>query len=423
LLSHSTSYEQSFEEDAMTSRILHLLFAVGITAWGQTVPDAPPVPDCSWDGQGRSTCKFKDALRGTPTSLAGNRVIVYRRSASGGDGPPRTYLQEAVQRLAFRYDFIATVTDDPAVFTATNLADARAVIMNHGDGDVVPAGANRTALEDFQLKHGWGLLWIRSACAFITSGWPFGRQSCVQQYFHDDPSGTTRRIFLDSGTTASPDHGIKNPHSEFLLRDLPGWNGSRSVEMRDGWYCFKEPARNTPGVNVLLGYDRSSGVPIDAGCPNRSDPDSTGSANHNLAWTHRMGQGITVYNSMGHDPRVYTDHGNMGDSLLWRFIRYVAKDWCVSGSGEPGCDGVPAGVRAADARPDVLPLQRNGVLSMSIPEPGRSDIDLLDMGGRRVKTETVRGPGRLEIPGLRRGMYLARVRGEGRSRTQRIMVY
>ncbi len=407
----------------MTSRILPLLFAAGISAWGQTVPDAPPVPECSWDGQGRSTCKFKDALTGTPTSVAGNRVIVYRRTVSGGYGAQRAYLQEAVQRLAVRYGFTATVTEDPTIFTAANLADAKAVIMSHGDGDVVPAGANRAALEDFQQVHGWGLLWIHSACAFITSGWPFGQESCVQQYFHHDPSGTPRRIFLDSGTAASPDHGIKNPQTEFLLRDLPGWNGNRAVEMKDQWFCFQQPARNTPGVNVLLGYDRSSGLPMDGGCPSRNDAGETGSQSHNLAWTHRMGQGITVYNSMGQDPRVYTDHGNMGDSLLWRFIRYVAKDWCVSGSGEPGCDGDPAGIRAFGPRSEALPLRQNGVLSMSIPEPGRSDIEFLDMAGRRVKSETVHGPGRLEIPGLRRGMYLAHVRGERRSRTQRIMVY
>lgn len=398
-----------------------LLYPAGST-WGQAIPMAPPVPTCSWESDGiRSTCKFKDALSGTPTSLIGNRVILFDRSTTGGHQTSRIALREALNRLADRYGFTVTATENPSIFTKVNLADAKVVVLSSGDGDVVPPGANRTALEDFQQVSGWGLLWIHAACSFITSGWPFGQQSCVQQYFHHNASGTPRRVFIDSGTTANPNHGIRNPQTEFLLRDLPGWSSDRTAAMTDEWFCFRAPARNTEGVNVLFGYDRSSGR-TSSGCPLYADSSEASSRNHNLAWTHTMGRGITIFNSWGHDREVYTVNMNMGDSLLWRYLRYAAKDWCIGGGGEPGCD-VPVAVRAAEAAPKAHSLRRNGVLSLYIPGKGRREVSLMDMSGRRVKTISANGGEELEIRGMPRGMYLVQIGGGGKRPAHRIMVY
>jgi hypothetical protein len=395
-------------------------------AFAQTVPIAPPIPACAWDsGAGRSACKFKDAMTGTPTSVAGHSVILFRYSTSGGQGTSRTYLDEAVKRLATRYGFTARITEDPSIFQASNLADAKAVIMSNGDGDVLPAGANRSALEDFQQVNGWGVIWIHEACAFISSAWPFGRKSCVQQYLHHSPSGTERRVYLDSGTVASPNHGIRNPQTEFLLRDLPGWDGKRALSLADKWFCFQAPVRDSAGVSVLFGLDQSSGL-TDLACPGGSDSSEAASLNHNLSWTHPMGQGITIYHSWGHDEDVYTGHGNMGDSLLWRYIRYAAKDWCVSGSGDPGCDG-PLAVRASGpmqpARPETHYLQGSGGLSLSIPDAGLNSISLHDIEGHLVFSESLRGPGMVQVPALPRGLYLVRISGKSISRTERIMAY
>jgi hypothetical protein len=399
------------------------LFLIAVISRGQAVPVAPPVPACTWDGSGlRSTCRFKESLAGTPTSLVGNRVIVFNYSKSGGYGTARKALEAAVNRLAARYGFTATVTEDPAVFTPANLADAKAIIMSNGEGDVVRAGENRTALEDFQQVSGWGLIWIHEACAFITSGWPFGQKSCVQQYLYHNASGTQRRMFIDSGTAEKPVQGIRNPQSEFLLRDLPGWGGKRALSMVDEWNCFQAPARNTEGVNVLFGYDRSSGLPTN-GCPDDRDSSEEASRNHNMVWTHTMGNGITIYNSWGGgSDGAYTDNGHMGDSLLWRFIRYAAKDWCVGGSGEPGCDeAIP--VRPRLARPALIPRAGEGRITLSIPGPGRYSVLALDMEGRRVGSASAIGPAKLAVPGLPRGQYLVRVIGDGTSLVHRILVY
>jgi hypothetical protein len=359
-------------------------------------------------------------MAGTPTSLVGNRVILYDSSVSGGHGTSREYLRSSVNRLAVRYGFTATITHDPAVFAAATLANAKVVIMSDGDGDVIKKGANRTALEDFQQVNGWGLLWIHAACNFITSGWPFAQQSCVQQYYLHNPSGTQRRMFIDSGTAAMPNQGRKNPQSEFLLRALPGWDGGRALAMADEWFCTQAPARNTEGVNVLFGYDRSSGLP-NPDCPLGNDASEAASQSHNMVWTHMMGKGIAIRQSWGHDNSSFTDHGNMGDSLLWRFIRYAAKDWCVSGSGEPGCDA-PTQVAYSSA-PEARVLRNDGVLRLPLPAAGRFWVSLVDTQGRRVFAKTVSGPGALEVPGLRRGLYWARITGAGISRAHRIMIY
>lgn len=375
---------------------LGLAAAGGINA--QSVPNAPDVPDCSMK-DGKSDCRFKEQMSGTPTSVVGNRVILFNRSATGGHGTSRNYIAAALQRLATKYGFTATVTENPSIFTNANLANTKVVIMSNGDGDVVPGGANRNALENFQQVNGWGVIWIHAACAFITSGWPFGQQSCVQQYFHHNSAGTPRRVFIDSGTTASPNHGIKNPQTEFMLRNLPGYSNNRTISMPDEYYCFRAPARNTQGVNVLLGYDRSSGVAVN-GCPDANSTSVTASQNHNLAWSRFMGKGITIYNSIGHDEATYTSNSGAGDSLLWRFIRYAAKDW----------EKTPPVSFIAEAKKKVLDHSTtSGTLAISFIHSGRNAVLVSDVSGKRVFAKTFDGVERAEIPNLKRGIYYVKV--------------
>lgn len=398
-----------------------VVLGIGMAAMGeasaQAVPNAPDAPVCEMK-DGKSTCQFKIKTAGTATSVVGNRVILFNRSVSGGHGDSRNYIAASLRRLADRHKFTATITEDPAIFTAANLANTRAVIMSNGDGDVVPPGANRTALENFQQVNGWGVIWIHAACAFISSGWPFGQQSCVQQYFHHNGSGTPRRVFVDSGTTASPNHGIKNPQSEFLMKAIPGWT-NRTFTVGDEYYCFRAPARNTQGVNVLMGYDRASGLPP-GGCPDPSNAGIAGSQNHNLAWTRMMGKGITLYNSMGHDEATYTAGGNMGDSLLWRFIRYAAKDWCVTGKSDAECEVVTS--VNVDAKPILDHSVASGSLALSFKDPSRNAVTISDVSGKQVYSRIFAGVERAEVPGLRRGIYFVRVASSRQNEVKQVRI-
>ncbi len=391
------------------------ILGMGLVAAGasfaQTVPNAPDVPTCTMK-DGKSDCRFKPSNTGNPTSVSGNRVILFRYSKSGGHGTSRTYLDNAVKRLAATYNFTATITEDPSIFTAANLANTKVVIMSNGDGDVLASGANRTALENFNQVNGWGVIWIHAACAFISSGWQFGQQSCVQQYHHHNPSGTQRRFFLDSGTTASPNHGIKNPQSEFLLRTLPGFGNGRTFATGDEYYCFQAPARNTAGVNVLLGYDRSSGLP-DGACPNPTDASVTGSQNHNLAWAHMMGKGISIYNSTGHDDNIFTASSNSGDSLLWREIRYAAKDWEVT----------PTTSFVAQPQKEILEAAVNaGSLALTFTEAGSNTVTVTSLTGKNVFSKTYTGVQQAEIPNLQRGLYFVKVASNKTSSVRKIRI-
>lgn len=391
-----------------------LLVGLGMAAMGgayaQTIPTAPDAPTCTMTG-GQSNCRFKPEIEGTPTSIKGNRVILFNRSANGGHGDSRRFAASALGRLATRYGFTGTVTEDPAIFTAANLANTKVVIMSNGDGDVLPAGANRTALENFQQVNGWGVIWIHAACAFITNGWPFGQNSCVQQYNHHNPSNTSRRVFIDSGTTAAPNHGIKNPQSEFVLRSIPSWTG-RTYTMGDEYYCFRAPARSTAGVNVLLGYDRSSGLPPSA-CPEGTANTTAASQNHNLAWTRFMGKGIAIYNSIGHDDGTYTGGQNMGDSLLWRFIRYAAKDWEVA---------TPTGFIAKTERLAGQTESVSGALVLEFTDSQRNAVTVTDITGKQVFARNFAGVNRAEVPNLQRGIYFVKVASAKTNEVKRVRV-
>jgi hypothetical protein len=405
-----------------------LLFGIGIGRGQTTVPTAPEIIGCRFSNVGTgqvSACQFKHDPCNTPTSVMGSRVILFDRSRTGEEAEGRQAIREALGRLSVRYGFELLASEDPAVFTPENLAKAKVVVMSNGDGDVLAAGRNRTALEDFQQRSGWGVIWIHHACKAITSGWPFGQQNCVQQISGQNPAGTRRRLFIDSGTAANPDQGLKNPQTEFLLRDLPGWGGKRNLEMADEWPCFPAPARATAGVNVLFGYDRGSGLPP-SGCPNPTDTSEAASQAHNLAWTHMMGKGINIVATWGHDSGAYVSNGHMGDSLLWRYLRYAAKDWMDYSAIDwsdwnPDCG--PTAIRAVNARsPSRLSLWK-GTVSVTLPGAGRYEVWLTDLDGRNLGRRSAMGPGVLDIPAGGRGLFMVHVRGEGISRSHRVMLY
>jgi hypothetical protein len=115
-----------------------------------------------------------------------------------------------------------------------------------------------------------------------------------------------------------------------------------------------------------------------------------------------MGQGITIYNSIGHDEGTYTSGGNMGDSLLWRFIRYAAKDWEATPTD-------PTRTFKADAKPLLDHAAASGTLSLTFSDAGSNVVSVSDASGKRVFAKTYSGVDNAEIPSLRRGIYFVQV--------------
>jgi hypothetical protein len=126
-----------------------------------------------------------------------------------------------------------------------------------------------------------------------------------------------------------------------------------------------------------------------------------------------MGQGISLYNSIGHDEDTYTAGAGMGDSLLWRFIRYAAKDWerplstrgsVVKARGSAGVGSGP------------------GSLAVTFADPDRNDVTVSDISGRRVFARTYTGESGAEIPGLQRGIYYVRVASKASQEVKQVRI-
>ena len=269
---------------------------------------------------------------------------------------------------------------------------------------MVSAGTFRTNVENFVQQNGWGIIMIHAACSGIFQ-WTFLVNSCTQQYYGQNVSGTRASIYIDSGTVGSPVHGINSPYSDFLLGGLP-----RSISLKDELYSFRAPPRDSAGVDVLISADESSYTSIYP----------MGEGNHNMMWTRTMGNGITLFNALGHDDSIYTGTGivppfpNFGDTLLWRFIRYVAKDW----------ETVPVPIFKAEVnKPGLNGFSEIGSISISLKELGQREVSIVDIKGKSVFSSSISGPMRMEISVPMQGIYFIKVSGGGHSETRRMIVY
>lgn len=221
----------------------------------------------------------------------------------------------------------------------------------------------------------------------------------VRQYLNHDGTTFYGRVYVDSATpgqvektglpakanctsngyganipaqTTPRSHGIKNSETKgIFLNPNNTTKMARSWEsMKDEWYTFRSatywPVRATEGrtytgfiegttaytswegpVNVLLSYDEWAGRGTSAtAAPGTSATSCPVTGDHPLAWTRKMGKGISAYNSIGHDAPndggvdIYLQRSNNAiaasttnpeDSVVqtfnWNTMRYLAGDF------------------------------------------------------------------------------------------------
>jgi hypothetical protein len=377
------------------------------------VPNAPPRPNCrSLSGPG--SCDWKTANGVGP----GVRVVLSDRT--GGHEQSKTYLREALTRLSEKYGFTLTRIASLNDITEAYLRNAKVIIFSNGDGDSggsIPNATVRARVEDFVKQKGWGMIMIHAACSFVSS-WSFNRQACVQGYNHHNNSGTSATLYAENRIVDGVGHGRANPHTSFFLAGLPD-----SVRMSDEWFTWSAAPRTTTHVdsvpianlNMLLRMNEAS-------LPSPAAP--TYGIDHDLMWTHTQGKGITIYQSFGHD-NVYlqdgTDHGfgdslrlAYGDSLLWREIRYAAKDW----------DTVSSVTSVASRIHSRFGLSDNsGSISLSFGDAPRVSVRVIDITGRQIYSRTFAGERSAEIRGLQRGVYWVRIASGSQSESHKVSLY
>lgn len=386
------------------SKALIAALAAGAAVSAQ-FPAAPPRPVCTALA-GKGSCDWKAENGVGP----GVRVVLLEDAAGHVDS--RAYLRNALGRLSRQYGFtLIRITDNDSL-TDADLQDAKVIIFSNGDGDFggsVPADSVKRRVEEFVRIRGGGLLLIHAACAYVST-WPFLQQACVQQFrLSSSYDGTEAYLHVENRVVDGKGHGRANPYSAFFLAGLPD-----SLVMKDEWYTW---------VKAPVATAEVGGVPVDGlnmllrlneGSLNWTLP--AFGMDHDLAWTHTQGNGITLFNSMGHT-NIYPQSGSRplyGDSLLWREIRYVAKDWDTVSS----VAAIPS-----RARPRLVLAANAGSLSLSCEGAEAVSIRIRDITGRDVYSRSLSGGQSAEIRGLRRGVYFVGIASVFGRETRKVTLY
>lgn len=366
------------------------------------VPNAPARPTCTTE----NPCDWKK------TNGLGAGVRVVLSDKTGGHQQSKTYLFNALTRLSQQYGFTLTRINDLNDITDAYLQNAKVIIFSNGDGTSggsIPNDAVKTRVENFVKQSGWGMIMIHAACAFIST-WPFQQQACVQQYNHHNNSGTQATIYVENKTVSGAAHGRANPYSSFLLAGLPD-----SVRMSDEWYTWSAAPISTNQVGGVTITNKIMLLRANEGSFSSATP--TYGADHHLAWTHTQGNGITIFNSIGHDDTYQQDGTRRayGDTLLWRQLRYAAKDWEVK---------TTTSLVSSSIRPEFDLAGKNGTISLSFPAgAAQVNVGVFDVTGKQVYARSFSGEKSAEITGMKRGVYFVKVSSNRNQETRKISLY
>ena len=191
----------------------------------------------------------------------------------------------ALTELGSANGYAVEATEDPALFTAANLARFRVVVFLMTTGDVLDA-AGQAAFEAW-IAGGGNYVGVHSA-ADTEYDWPFYGQ-LIGAYFKQHPAIQPATVNIE-------------------VTDHPATAGLPSTWMRtDEWYDFQTNPRTT--VTVLATVDESSYT------------GGTMGADHPIAWTHpTTGGGRALYTAMGHTTESYADpqfRAHLGGAIRW----------------------------------------------------------------------------------------------------------
>jgi type 1 glutamine amidotransferase len=170
----------------------------------------------------------------------------------------------AIRQLGAANDFTVTATEDPAKFTAANLAQYEAVVFLSTTGDVLNA-SQQTAFEQY-IAAGHGFVGVHSA-ADTEYDWPW-YGGLVGAYFNNHPS--IQQATINVVDTTHP-----------ATAGLP-----QRWARTDEWYNFRTNPR--PDVHVLATLDEST---YSGGAMG---------ADHPIAWCHDYAGGRAFYTGLGH---------------------------------------------------------------------------------------------------------------------------
>jgi type 1 glutamine amidotransferase len=227
------------------------------------------VASCSSGGAGSDAAVAADV--GPDTGDAGFRVLLFSRTTGFRHDSIPTAIA-ALTELGATGGYVAEATEDPAAFTADNLARFRVVVFLMTTGDPLDA-AGQVAFESWI---GGGGNWVGVHSAADTEyDWPFYGQ-LVGAYFKQHPAIQQATVHVE-------------------VTDHPATAELPSAWVRtDEWYDFQTNPRGTATVLVTIDESTYSG--------------GTMGADHPLVWAHATtGGGRAIYTEMGHTQDSYAD--------------------------------------------------------------------------------------------------------------------
>ena len=207
----------------------------------------------------------------TPDAAGGFRILLFSRTTGYRHDSIPTAIA-ALTELGTTGGYVAESTEDPAAFTAANLARFQVVVFLMTTGDPVD-DAGQAAFEAW-IGAGGNYVGIHSA-ADTEYDWPFYGE-LVGAYFKQHPA-------------------IQQATVNVEVADHPATAGLPSAWMRtDEWYDFRTNPRATTTVLVTIDESTYTGGMM--------------GADHPLVWAHATtGGGRAIYTEMGHTTESYAD--------------------------------------------------------------------------------------------------------------------
>jgi type 1 glutamine amidotransferase len=228
------------------------------------------------------------SARGAVAQTDQPRILVFSETAGfRHDSIPAGV--HAMTTLGAQHGFGVDATEDPQVFTDTNLSAYRAVVFLSTTGNILDAD-QRAAFQRY-IEAGNGYVGVHSA-ADTGYDWPW-YGGLLGTYFSDHPDIQPAVLHVEDSTHPS-------------TADLPStWSRT------DEWYDFRTNPRDVPGIHVLVTLDESTYSGGQMG------------DDHPWSWYHAYDGGRAWYTAGGHTIESYSE--TMFRYHLLGGIQYAAR--------------------------------------------------------------------------------------------------
>jgi type 1 glutamine amidotransferase len=213
------------------------------------------------------------------TVIAQDQVLIYTRNGEGYVHDNIEAASTALLKICKDLGMQAEVSDDPKLFTKSNLAGYKVIIFNNTNNEAFTKESQREAFVDY-IRSGRGFVAIHSACA-SERDWPW-YWAMVGGTFVRHPKMQPFDIHM-----IDPDH----PTTEFLPQIWP-WEDE----------CYFMNHLN-PDIHVLYAADLRT---IEDEKKQEYPGDTFGNY-FPLAWVHEFEDGRQFYTALGHKIAHYED--------------------------------------------------------------------------------------------------------------------